>query len=35
MCWETQAVMLVPVNQLMNHLNSHHDWAIVDAIRAL
>jgi 8-oxo-dGTP pyrophosphatase MutT (NUDIX family) len=35
MCWEKQAVMLVPVNQLMNHLNSHHDWAIVDAIRAL
>ena len=34
MCWETQAVMLVPVNQLMDHLNNPHDWAIVDAIRA-
>lgn len=35
MCWETQAVMLVPVNQLMEHLNNQHDWAIVDAIKAL
>jgi hypothetical protein len=35
MCWETQAVMFVPVNQLMNHLNNPHDLAIVDAIKAL
>lgn len=35
MCWESQAVMLVPVNQLMQHLNNQHDWAIVEAIKAL
>lgn len=35
MCWETQAVMLVPVNQLMNHLNNQHDRAIVEAIESL
>ena len=35
MGWESQAVMLVPANQLMDHLNNPHDWAIVDAIKAL
>ncbi len=35
MGWESQAVMLVPANQLMDHLNNPHDWAIVHAIKAL
>lgn len=35
MGWESQAVMLVPVHQLMDHLNKPHDRAIVEAIKAL
>jgi len=35
MCWESQAVMLVPVHQLKDHLNNPHDSAIIEAIKAL
>lgn len=35
MGWESQAVMLVPVHQLRDHLKNQHDWGIVEAIQAL